>query len=370
MNRRGTHSETAERPGLLESYGWARYLATGPTKPYGAGEVPARVIAQHRGGFELVREGGFVRALTTATLRRSPDPADHPTVGDWVTARPVPNAELTRISAVMPRRSAITRASPGSRAPQVLAANVDVVFIVETLERPLNLRRLERFLVVAWDGGATPVLALSKADLCPDVAAAVRDAQSIARGAAVCPYSAVTGEGLEALAAHVPPGHTAALLGPSGAGKSTLVNRLMGARVQREGETRAFDGKGRHTTTARHLLRTPSGALLIDTPGLRALQLWDADDGLEHVFDDIEEIAAACRFSDCTHRHEPGCAVLAAIARGELSAERLASYRELDREVAAEAPHRWRSTRSQGEAAVRLEVSPRGLVSIPPSRIR
>jgi ribosome biogenesis GTPase / thiamine phosphate phosphatase len=325
----------------LSAYGWEHYRSLNPELADATSGMPARVVAQHRGSYELMTENGVVRALVVARLRRSADPADRPVVGDWVIAVPAPNADLARIEAVLRRTSAFTRANPGGRrTAQVLATNLDTVFIVDTLDRPLNLRRLERYLVVAWKSGAAPVLALSKADLCEDVPDAVAEAATIAAGAPVIAYSALTGAGLTAIADRLHPGHTAAMIGPSGVGKSTLINRFLDGSFQQVGPTREFDGKGRHTTSGRNLLLAPSGVLFIDTPGLRELQLWESDEGLEHVFSDIDDVAASCRFSNCTHNNEPGCAIIAAIDRGELDPERLLAYLKLDEEAAADEARR------------------------------
>ena len=240
------------------------------------------------------------------------------------------------LQAVLPRRTHLARKVPGpTTAVQVVAANVDVVLIVGGLDDDYNPRRLERALVLAWDGGARPAIVLNKADLlAPDLLAArVRATEDVAPGVPVLAMSAATGEGLDGLEAIVAPGQTAALIGSSGVGKSTLVNRLLGADRQRTAEVRAHDSRGRHTTTHRELLRLPGGALLVDTPGLRELQLWAAPDALEGAFADVDALAASCRFADCAHGEEPGCAVLAAAADGTLGPARLESYRKLQREL-------------------------------------
>ena len=260
------------------------------------------------------------------------------------------------IEAVLPRRSAFVRRSAGARgAPQVVAANVDTVFVVDALDRPPNLRRLERYLVLAWESGASPVLVLSKADRCAEVAAAVRAVESIAPGVPVLVYSAVTGEGLDRLAGYLRAGQTVALLGPSGVGKSTLVNHFCGRPAQRVGAVRDYDGKGRHTTTRRQLLLSPSGALLLDTPGLRALPIGEAADGFTRTFTEVEELADECSFSDCRHAREPGCAVLAAVAAGALPPGRLASYHKLQRERAQVEARR--DPRAAAQAARRAKAA-------------
>ncbi len=214
----------------------------------------------------------------------------------------------------------------------MVAANVDVAFIVNGLDQRVSLRRVERSLALAWQSGALPVVVLTKADLAEDVVATTAEVESVAFGVPVHAISAVDGQGLEALDAHVTPGRTVAMIGPSGAGKSTLINRLLGEERMATREIRE-DGRGRHTTTHRELVPLPGGGVLIDTPGIRTVGMWDAGEGLEQAFADIEELAAQCRFSDCSHEHEPGCAVQAAIEAGTLTAARLESYEKLQAEL-------------------------------------
>lgn len=259
-----------------------------------------------------------------------------PATGDWVWLGPDSTGQ-TAIIDVLPRRTALTRkqAFDASSEAQVLGANMDVVGVVVPVDRPLTHNRLERTLVAAWDSGATPLVVITKADLAgvaDDVVATVLDQ---AAGAAVVTTSARQGGGLEELLAHLPPGGTIMLLGPSGAGKSTLINALAGADVQDTGPVRAGDGKGRHTTTVRELVPLPGGAVLMDTPGVRGFGLYDAEDGMGEMFGDLEELFAACRFADCAHDREPGCAVQAALADGTLEARRWTSYQKMERELAA-----------------------------------
>jgi ribosome biogenesis GTPase len=237
---------------------------------------------------------------------------------------------------VLPRRTWLARKVPGAETSvQVVAANVDLALVVAGLDGDYNPRRLERALVLAWDGGAEPVIVLNKADVLPadEVAERVRATEAVAPGVTVLPVSAATGEGMDGVSACLRPGRTAALVGSSGVGKSTLVNRLLGEDRQRTSAVRASDARGRHTTTHRELLSLPGGALLIDTPGLRELQLWAGAEALEGAFADVDALAAGCRFADCTHAEEPGCAVVAAAAAGALGADRLQSYRKLQREL-------------------------------------
>lgn len=311
----------------LNDLGWDDGFASS-FEPYNDEFEPARVSAQHRGGYDVLTEGGERRVRLTGRLRHeAASAAELPAVGDWVVLRD------ETIHAVLPRRSAFSRkAAWAPTEEQVLAANLDAIFIVSALDGDLNLRRLERYLTLAWESGATPVLVLTKADLCGDVGGALLEVEQVALGAAAHAVSNVTGVGLEELAQYLGPARTVALLGSSGVGKSTLANRLAGAELQVTFAI-AEDGRGRHTTSSRQLIRLPGGALLVDTPGLREVQLWDADEGIQEAFTDVDELAAQCRFNDCSHTREPGCAVQAAIVEDRLPLERLESYRQLQREL-------------------------------------
>lgn len=287
---------------------------------------PARVAVQHRGAYVLYTTDGDRTAAVSGRLRHeATSPADFPAVGDWV---------LTRddvIHVVLPRRTAFSRKiALGVVEEQVVAANIDVAFVVASLGAEPNLRRLERFLTVAYESGAQPVVLLNKADLCPDVPGAVAAVESIAPGTTVQALSALTGAGLEIFDRHCAPGRTAAFLGPSGVGKTTLLNALTGAG--RPTAAVLEDGRGRHTTTHRELVLVPGRGLVLDTPGMRELQLWEADAGLAAMFGDIEALAGQCRFADCAHHGEPGCAIQSALGDGSLSADRYASFRKLERE--------------------------------------
>ena len=301
------------------------------------GLVPGRVIAGHARVLRVRTEAGETIAAVTGRLRHEArGPLDLPTVGDWVALRPPEAGERALIEALLPRRTAFVRRASGDRSvAQVLAANVDTVFLVMGLDGDFNPRRLERALVLAWESGAQPVVLLNKTDLCEDLALRRAEIEAVAPGTPVLPIAAKPGEGLEALMSWLTPGRTVALLGSSGVGKSTLVNRLLGREKQKTREVRAADQRGRHTTTHRELISLPGGALLLDTPGLREIQLWSDGAGLDAAFDDVRGRSAACRFRDCGHRAEPGCAVRAAVEAGEIAASRLESFHKLGAELRA-----------------------------------
>ncbi len=322
-----------------------------------------RVGRVDRGRFQLLTAG---EDISVATSGVSPV-----CVGDWCTVSGSPGVdgvtEVYVLHEVLPRRAALVRQSSGSRVePQALAANIDTVMVVVPLDRPISQRQIERFLALAWDSGAQPVLILTKVDLVDDVTAstAVIDVTGVSGDLTVIVVSVVTGAGVDLVRAFISEGKTVALLGTSGSGKSSLVNALMGAEVVQTGEVREADGKGRHTTTWRELLVVPGGGALIDTPGLRELGMWVDEEGIDAAFADITDLEEQCRFNDCAHGSEPGCAVLAAIAAGELSVDRLESYQKLlseaafaaeknDHRLANEAQKVWKKRSLEGRRKAR-----------------
>ena len=292
------------------------------------GATAGRVSRVDRGRFQLLTAVG---PFAVATKGVAPV-----CVGDWCLVRPLPSSDRQGVAPelleVLPRRASLIRQASGSRAePQALAANIDIVLVLVPLDRDLSPRQIERFLALAWDSGAQPVLVLTKRDLVDSetAAAALAASEAIGSDLTVVTASVVSGVGIDRIAAMVTRGTAAALLGTSGAGKSSLVNALMGSEAVKTGEVRQADAKGRHTTTWRELVVVPTGGTLIDTPGLRELGMWVDEEGIDAVFTDITDLEGQCRFNDCAHGNEPGCAVLAAIAAGTLPAERLASYRRL-----------------------------------------
>lgn len=298
--------------------------------PVGAGDrTPARVVAAHGESCVIVTEEGEGSAVLSGRLQYfAASPADLPAVGDWVTIR------HGVIDSVLPRRTAISRKGAGARKEeQILAANVDLVFIVSGLDHDFNLRRLERYLVVALDSGATPVFVLNKADLCPAPGEALDAVRGIAAGSEVLLTNAIAEDGAARIRACLAEGITGVLIGSSGAGKSTLVNCLLGKQAQAVSAVRESDSRGRHTTTHRQLFRLPGGGMLIDTPGLREIQLWALPERVGGAFPEIEMLARGCRFRDCRHAGEAGCAVAAAIEQGRLDESRLASFHKLEREA-------------------------------------
>ncbi len=368
--------------GALEAHQMPASDSGGPPSAASRPTFPARVAAEHRGQYVVYAEHGELRVRLPGRFRYEGVDA---AVGDWVAV-----ADDAVVQAVLPRRSAIVRNVAGqTTAAQTLAANVDIAFVVTSLGPDLEPRRLERYLVSIWESGATPEIVLTKADrfedpcppgrpadrgLQPGVAGFAGDAlsrmvaevETVARGVPVHVVSALTGQGCDALRARILPGTTAVLLGSSGVGKSTLVNRWAGRELMATSETRADDDEGRHTTSHRELILLPGGGMVIDTPGLRELQLWDVGaDALGDAFTDVEELAGACRFNDCSHAQEPGCAVLAAVEAGELPRERFDSWRKLEKELHAiavrhdvllrkEEARKWRLQAREGKARARL----------------
>jgi ribosome biogenesis GTPase len=312
----------------LSVLGWTADRASDAIPEPSAGTEPARVARVDRGRLTVLTAGGERYVRTAAALLRDDRGPGGPVVGDWVVVRD----DLA--VAVLPRRTAFVRTVAGRTSEaQVVAANLDLVLVVDALAGAARLRRIERYLAVAWSSGATPLVVLTKSDLCDDVPAAVQEVAESALGVRVLAVSAVTGSGVEDLRALLGAGRTAAMVGPSGVGKSSLANALAGRTVAATREVRGSDGRGRHTTTARELHLLPGGGLLIDTPGMRELALHDDADGVATAFADVEELAADCRFRDCGHRGEPGCAVAAAITDGSLDPARFRAWRKLTAEA-------------------------------------
>lgn len=318
----------------LHAWGWDEEWAASLRK-LALDSQPARVTSQHRDRWLIETEAG---SHTARLPTKKGSSGIIPVTGDWVAGVPGPTeTDPWSVLRVLPRRSVVRRGSAGeSRSGQVLAANIDRLWIVQALDSPPNLRSLERYLAVGWESGASPEIVLTKSDRSEVLDQAVEQVRGISFGVSLWTTSVMDPASLETLRASLIPGATVALLGPSGAGKSTLVNHLAETRLTRTAEVREADRKGRHTTTGRELFQIHNGALLLDTPGMRELKVLTLAEGLERAFPDIEQLAANCRFRDCSHVAEPGCAVLGAVAEGRLGEERLLSYRKLEAEAAYE----------------------------------
>lgn len=319
----------------LSNYGWDEFFELS-FQPYSAsGYEAGRVVLEYNYLYRVYTEQGELLADIAGKLRHeAASRADLPVVGDWVVVQPRSEEGKATIHAVLPRKSKFVRKVAGSRTEeQIVGANIDTVFLVTSLNQDFNVRRLERYLIVALESGAKPVIVLSKTDLCDVVEETLTEIQTVAKGVPVHAISVIKQDGLDELMPYFRHGETVALLGSSGVGKSTFINHLIGRDIQKVKEVREHDGRGQHTTTHRELILLPQGGLVLDTPGMRELQLWDGEESLHQAFDDIEALASSCYFSDCQHRDEPRCAVREALAEGTIDAARYQSYEKLQKEL-------------------------------------
>ena len=319
----------------LESIGWNSFFEE-HFQPYRAdGFSVGRVAVEHKERYELYSEAGELWAEVTGKFRFGAESREEfPAVGDWVVIHAIPEERFATIHAVLPRRTKFSRKVAGEKTEeQVLVANVDLVFIVSGLDDDFNLRRIERYLLLTKQSGAEPAILLNKADLCDDIPARIDDIRSVAPEIRTVVLSALFDKEMDELPSLIERGQTAALLGSSGVGKSTIINRLLGSDIQSTRDVSGFLSKGRHTTTRRELFILPNGGLLMDTPGMRELQLWSGEESLGSSFEDVESLARECRFRDCRHDSEPGCAVQAALAEGRLDAGRFRNYLKMQKEI-------------------------------------
>lgn len=319
----------------LIDWGWDNHFKK-QFEPYKhEGLSPVRIVRENRQNYLAWAEAGELTAEVSGRFRHAAiGKGDFPAVGDWAAAEVLANEGKAVIQAVLPRKSAFLRKVPGPvTEEQVVAANIDTAFIVCGLDGNYNLRRIERYLAMAWESGASPVVLLNKADICPEAEDRRNEVEAAAIGVPVCAISATRDQGLDGLREHLRRGRTAAFLGSSGVGKSTIINRLLGTDRFAVGAVSDSDSRGRHTTTSRELVMLPEGGLVIDTPGMRGLKVWGDEDGLKQTFDDIEALAVDCRFRDCRHGNEPGCAVRAAVESGTLDSGRLQSFQKLQKEL-------------------------------------
>lgn len=319
----------------LEQLGWSEHHAHS-FKSYGQQEfIVGRIAVEHRSSYLLYTAQGEKSAEVTGKFRHQATGSQNfPAVGDWVVIQTRATEQRATIHAILPRTSKFSRKVAGSAIEeQIIATNVDTVFLVSGLDGDLNLRRIERYLILAWESGVNPVVLLNKADLCPNLEQCLMEVEEIATGVPIVTLSAMQQQGMELLQPYLQPGKTIVLLGSSGVGKSTITNQLKGELVQTVQAVRLGDDRGKHTTTHRQLIMLPSGALIIDTPGMRELQVWSATEGLPETFMDIETLVEQCRFRNCQHEGEPGCAIQEALTGGQLDPKRFLNYQKLQREA-------------------------------------
>lgn len=326
----------------LTTFGWDEFFEANCKTYVGSGYSYGRVALEHKNFYRVYSQDGEVLAEISGKLRHEAvNRRDLPVVGDWVVMRSRPEGERGVIHAVLPRRTSVVRKIAGSRTEeQIAGANIDTVFLLTSLNQDFSVRRIERYLIIAWESGANPIIILSKSDLCDDVFDRINEVQTVARGGPIHAISVVTGSGLDDIAQYFTKGQTVALLGSSGVGKSTLINQLTGDDHLKVQTVREHDDRGRHTTTHRELILLPGGGLVLDTPGMRELQLWDGDESLRLVFEDIEAFAGKCFFSDCRHHDEPRCAVREALGTGTIDTGRYESYEKLQKELKYQARRR------------------------------
>jgi ribosome biogenesis GTPase / thiamine phosphate phosphatase len=340
----------------LEELGWNGYFSDALASLKLPDTVPGRVVTIEKDICQVLTEAGEFAAQVSGRFRFEARNDNYPAIGDWLAVRPLSGEPKAIIHAVLPRKSKFSRQYSGGRQlteggrteEQIVAANIDTVFIVNGLDggRGYSIRRIERYLAVAWASGAAPVIVLNKADLCPDVEPFTREVERAAFGVPVHVVSAVSGAGMDALRQYLVKGSTVALLGSSGVGKSAIINALLGEERLATGEVRQSDHEGRHTTTRRELIILPGGGAVIDTPGMREIHIWGDEEGLDNAFQDISELAQSCRFADCRHDQEPGCAVREALRSGELESKHFKNYLQLQREL------RHQLVRQEGKAAL------------------
>ncbi|NJK73805.1 MAG: ribosome small subunit-dependent GTPase A [Microcoleus sp. SU_5_6] len=319
----------------LDSLGWNDFFASSFAPYRLQGFAVGRIAIAYRNTYVLYSEAGELAAEITGKLRhRASEPQDFPAVGDWVVIRAIESEARSTIHAILPRKTKFSRKTIGAKTEeQIVAANVDTVFLVSGLDGDFNLRRIERYLILAWESGASPVIVLNKADLCDNIEGRITEVSAVAIGVPIIVLSAANNRGLDELKPYLRSGKTVALLGSSGVGKSTITNQLLPEATQTVQPVRQSDDRGKHTTTHRELIVLPTGGLIIDNPGMRELQIWAGDTGLQETFADIETLAQQCRFRNCQHDNEPGCAVQQALAEGKLDDSRFLSYQKLQKEL-------------------------------------